>query len=130
MVIMVVQPSIPMGFYFKSPVRDYKKGDTILFRIDDEYQKFFKEDKVKLNYIAKKIVATHGDKVEIKNKRIFVNGEDYGEILDIKIATPKIKIDRDCYFLLSKQKNSFDSRYYGQVCKKQIKNKLHLLWRY
>ena len=39
MVIMVVQPSIPMGFYFKSPVRDYKKGDTILFRIDDEYQK-------------------------------------------------------------------------------------------
>ena len=58
MIVLVVQPSIPMGFYFKSPVRNLKKGDTVLFQIDEQYQRFFKNDKIKLNYIAKKIVAT------------------------------------------------------------------------
>ena len=75
----------------------------------------------------KRIVADYGDIVEIKRNRIFVNNESYGELLPLGLEKPNLKIDKGCYFTLSKQPNSFDSRYYGQICRKEILYKAYFL---
>ena len=92
---------------------------------DKKYDKYYKTRKIK--YPMKRIVADFNDTLEIKRNRIFVNDESYGELLPLEIEKPSLKIAKGCYYTLSKQQNSFDSRYYGQVCRKEILYKAYFL---
>ena len=97
----------------------------VIFYLDKKYDKYYKTRKIK--YPMKRIVADSNDILEIKRNRIFVNDESYGELLPLEIEKPSLKIDKGCYYTLSKQPNSFDSRYYGQVCRKEILYKAYFL---
>lgn len=120
-----VQPSLPVGIYLRLPAKNIKKNDIVIFNLDEKYNVFYKTGKIK--YPMKKITADSSDEITIKRNRIFVNGESYGEILSLALPKPNFKIDNGCYFLLSKNQNSFDSRYFGQICKKDIVYKAYFL---
>lgn len=123
--VVNVQSSLPIGIYLRIPAKNLKKNDIVIFDLDKKYDKYYKTRKIK--YPMKKIVADNTDNIEIKENRIFVNGENYGEILALDVEKPSLKIENGCYYTLSKQKNSFDSRYYGQVCQKEILYKAYFL---
>ena len=110
------QPSLPIGIYFKYKSKDYKKGDIIVFQLDEKYNQFYNSENTLLP--MKRIIADH----------IFVNNEDYGEVLELGLKRPNGKIEKNCFYLLSKTKYSFDSRYYGQICKRDIKYKTKLVY--
>jgi signal peptidase I len=120
-----VQSSLPIGIYVIIPAKEVKKNDIVIFDLDKKYDKYYKTRKIK--YPMKRIVADSNDILEIKRNRIFVNDESYGELLPLGLEKPSLKIDKGCYYTLSKQPNSFDSRYYGQVCRKEILYKAYFL---
>ena len=120
-----VQSSLPIGIYVIIPAKEVKKNDIVIFDLDKKYDKYYKTRKIK--YPMKRIVADSNDSLEIKRNRIFVNDESYGELLPLGLEKPSLKIDKGCYYTLSKQPNSFDSRYYGQVCRKEILYKAYFL---
>lgn len=122
------QPSLPIGIYVKSYDRNYKKGDIVVFKLDEQYDKFYNKKKNLLS--MKKIQATNKDKIIFKNEQIYVNDENFGEVHNIGIKSAGNEIDENCFFVLSRSKNSFDSRYYGQVCKKDILYKARLIYRW
>ena len=120
-----VQSSLPIGIYVIIPAKEVKKNDIVIFDLDKKYDKYYKTRKIK--YPMKRIVADSNDILEIKRNRIFVNDESYGELLPLGLEKPSLKIDKGCYYTLSKQPNSFDSRYYGQICRKEILYKAYFL---
>ena len=120
-----VQSSLPIGIYVIIPAKEVKKNDIVVFDLDKKYDKYYKTRKIK--YPMKRIVADSNDSLEIKRNRIFVNDETYGELLPLGLEKPSLKIDKGCYYTLSKQPNSFDSRYFGQVCRKEILYKAYFL---
>ena len=124
--IINFQPSLPLGLYLKIHGRQYKKGDIVVFYLDKKYDKYYKNKK-SIKYPMKRIVADNKDMITVKNNHIYVNQEDYGEILDLGTEQPVFSIEKDCFFLLSKKPHSYDSRYYGQVCRKDFKYKARLL---
>lgn len=117
-----LQPSLPLGIYMKIFNRNYKKGDIVIINLDRKYHKYFNKKGV-IKYVMKKITADYNDTVTINNGHIYVNNQDYGRIENLSIPVPDLKIKKGCFFVLSTQPGSFDSRYFGQVCEKDIKYK-------
>lgn len=122
-----VQPSLPIGIYLKYKAKNYKKGDIVVFKLDENYDKFYNNLDYKI-LPMKRIVADYTDNISFKNSHIFVNDEDYGEVFSLGLELPNLKIRKGCFYLLSKTKYSFDSRYYGQICKRDIKYKTKLFY--
>jgi conjugative transfer signal peptidase TraF len=117
-----LQPSLPLGIYMKIFSRNYKKGDIVIINLDRKYHKYFNKKGV-IKYVMKKITADYNDTVSVSNSHIYVNNQDYGQIENLSIPVPDLKIKKGCFFVLSTQPGSFDSRYFGQVCEKDIKYK-------
>ena len=117
-----LQPSLPIGIYMKIFSRNYKKGDIVIINLDRKYHKYFNRKGV-IKYVMKKITADYNDNVSVNNNHIYVNNQDYGQIENLSIPVPDLKIKKGCFFVLSTQPGSFDSRYFGQVCEKDIKYK-------
>ena len=73
------------------------------------------------NKVIKRVVAVEGDRVLIENGNLYINGvrdisSDYYYIEDMDIVVPD-----NCYFLLGDNRaQSYDSRHYGCVTRKEI----------
>ena len=65
--------------------------------------------------------------MEIRNNHLFVNGEDYGEYTK-GIQKAELKISKNGYWVLSKEKYSLDSRYFGEIKKENILKKVKLVY--
>ena len=117
-----LQPSLPLRIYMKNFSKDYKKGDIIIIDLEKKYHKYFNRKGV-IKYVMKKITADYNDTVTINNGHIYVNDQDYGQIENLSLPVPDLRIKKGCFFVLSVQPGSFDSRYFGQICEKNIKYK-------
>lgn len=117
-----LQPSLPLGIYMKNFSKDYKKGDIIIIDLEKKYHKYFNRKGV-IKYVMKKITADYNDTVTINNGHIYVNDQDYGQIENLSLPVPNLRIKKGCFFVLSAQPGSFDSRYFGQIYEKNIKYK-------
>ena len=74
-------------------------------------------------------LGSEDDKIEIKNRRIYVNGEDYGEVvIDKRLPMFKEDLKENEVLTLSKRKLSFDGRYYGAISKDKILKKGKLVY--
>lgn len=123
-----ISPSIPLGIYREIKIDNINKGDIVVFKMDENFEKYSSTKNMKNILAAKEVVAVYNDKLEVQNDHLFVNGEDYGEYIK-GIKRAELKISKDGYWVLSKEKYSLDSRYFGEIKKKDILKKVKLVYR-
>jgi signal peptidase I len=106
-------------------IRDPKRGDVIVFEYPEDPSKDF----------IKRVIGTPGDVIEVKNKRVFVNGEPYvnphevhkeNEIFS-REQQPRdnfgpVKVPENSFFVMGDNRDrSYDSRFWGFVKNSKIK---------
>jgi signal peptidase I len=118
-------------YKFKNPVR----GDIIVFLYPEDPRKVF----------IKRVIATEGEEIRIKDKQVFINGKAiddpwgvYGERRGLFIPGPlrprdnygpKVVPPNSLFVLGDNRDNSQDSRYWGFVDLSAVKGKaLYIYW--
>lgn len=129
--VINVTPSIPIGIY---RVYDFdgnvKKGDLVMYTIEKKYQDLTALKGTDFASL-KPVAGIYGDKIEIKNRKIFVNGEEYGEVvIDKRFPIFNGEIKENEVLTLSKKRLSFDGRYYGAIAKDRILKKGRLVYEF
>jgi len=110
---------------FKKP----KQNDVIVFKYPLEPKKDF----------IKRVIGTEGDKILIKNKKIFINGEIYKNNKGVYIDRNLVRGPRDnlgpvivpsnCLFVMGDNRdNSHDSRFWGFVDVNKVKGKAFIIY--
>ncbi len=114
------------------PIKEPKRGDIIVFKYPKEPS---------IDYI-KRVIAVGGETFEIKNKKIYINGEllkeDYVQFTDPDIR-PAIEGPRDNYgpltvplgklFVMGDNRdNSSDGRFWGFVDLEAVRGKAFILY--
>jgi len=114
------------------PVREPKRGEIVVFIFPNDRSKDF----------IKRVIGVGGDTIEIKNKKIFINGKEYSDSYGIysdNIIYPATMQPRDNYGPVTVPKNSifvmgdnrdesFDSRFWGFVDLKDVEGKAFIIY--
>lgn len=124
-----MNPTLLAGDYFfvnkTAAARNPKRGDVIVFKFPEDPQKDF----------VMRVIAIGGDKVEIRNKSLLLNGkpvvENYTIHNDDEVIpgdkVPRdyfgpVTVPRDAFFVLGDNRdNSRDSRFWGFVDQAKVK---------
>ena len=135
---------VKLPFIMKTiiPVTHPEKGDIVVFKFPEDPKKDF----------IKRTVAVAGDKLEIINKKVFVNGElqdqPYAEFTDKTIIPPcndfqksmgfdrckkdnygPITVPENKIFVMGDNRDhSYDSRFWGFVDLKVVKGKAFMIY--
>lgn len=80
--VINISASLPMGIYKLYETKDKKidKGDIVMFLFPEEAEKYIRERKYlpdNVNTLLKHVVAVEGDKVETKNKTLYINDQEF-----------------------------------------------------
>ena len=120
------------------PMRDIRRGDIVVFKYPDEPERDF----------IKRVIGLPGETVELRNKKVFVNGtpldEPYVHFLDaaqhaqevtsfdVRERYGPVQVPDGQYFVMGDNRdNSQDSRYWGFLPRGHIKGKaLMIYWSY
>jgi signal peptidase I len=114
------------------PIKSPQKGDIVVFKYPED---------PKLDYI-KRVIATAGDILEIRDKKVFINGavveDPHGEFTDNKILSasesprdnfgPVTVPDEHIFVMGDNRDNSFDGRFWGFVDLKAIRGKAFIIY--
>ena len=112
------------------PVTDPKQGDIIVF--------IYPEDRSK-DYI-KRVIGVAGDKIEIRDKKIFINDQRYDDSWgiytdsrslpqDVRDYFGPVVVPPDSLFVMGDNRDqSADSRYWGFVDIKDVEGKALILY--
>ena len=106
-------------------LRDPRRGDVIVFEYPEDPSKDF----------IKRVVGTPGDEIQVKDKRVYVNGKLYENTHEVhkeKETIPKeqnprdffgpVKVPAGSYFVMGDNRDrSYDSRFWGFVKRDKIK---------
>ena len=104
--------------------RNIERGDIIVF---DSTPGASKSEKI---YFIKRVIGIAGDKIEIKNGDVFVNGveidESYADKLD-SYTNLTLTVPEDSYFVLGDNRDkSNDSRYFGTILHSQVSGSIFM----
>lgn len=114
------------------PIKSPKHGDVVVFR--------FPKDR-SIDYI-KRVVGTPGDTVEVKAKKVFINGKPINDdhayisspvVLNAK-ASPRdnfgpVLVPEERIFVMGDNRdNSYDSRFWGFVDQRDVLGKAFILY--
>ncbi len=126
----------PVTCYSSTIVMDFdspQRGDVIVFRYPEDENKDF----------IKRVIGTPDDVIEIRNKKVFVNGEhfvdkDFTQRVDPGIIDGRINprdnlgpltVPPDSYFVMGDNRDqSLDSRFWGFVKMNKIKGRAFLVY--
>jgi len=106
-------------------IRDPRQGDVIVFIYPEDPTKDF----------IKRVIGVPGDTVEVKDKRVYVNGKLYANPHEVhkepdtipKEMNPRdnrdpVQVPANSYFVMGDNRDrSYDSRFWGFVTKEKIK---------
>jgi signal peptidase I len=123
---------IPFTSITLIPVTEPKRGDIVVFKFPEDPKKDF----------IKRVIAVAGDKVEIRNKKVYINDkpmeDPYGTHIDPHTipasARPRdnlhpIKVPADSLFVMGDNRDySYDSRFWGFVKLSELKGKAFLIY--
>lgn len=104
-----------LGYHFKTPER----GDIVVFSPTDTLEKQNFHDA-----FIKRVIGLPGDRVEVKNGRVFINDKPLDE--DYIAERPQyqygpVTVPQDQYLVLGDNRNnSYDSHYWGFVPRDHI----------
>ena len=123
----------------KLPVREPRRGDIVVFKYPDEPERDF----------IKRVIGLPGDTIELKNKKVHINGQpleepyvhfltppstEYQEVTssDLRERFGPVTVPPDQYFVMGDNRdNSQDSRYWGFLPRELVKGKaLVIYWSY
>jgi signal peptidase I len=121
------------------PVREPRRGDIVVFKYPDEPDRDF----------IKRVIGLPGETVELRNKRVYINGQpidepyvhflsppssDYQEVtsFDVRERYGPVTVPPHQYFVMGDNRdNSQDSRYWGFLPRGYIKGRAALIyWSY
>jgi signal peptidase I len=123
------------------PMRDIRRGDVIVFKYPEDPERDF----------IKRVIGLPGETLEVKDKRVYVNGtrleepyvhylepprgpSEYHEVtsFDLRERYGPVKIPADKYFVMGDNRdNSQDSRYWGFLPREYVKGRaLMIYWSY
>ena len=114
------------------PVREPKRGEIVVFIYPNDRSKDF----------IKRVIGVSGDTIEIKNKKIFINGKEYSDSYGIysdNVIYPATMQPRDNFGPVTVPKNSLfvmgdnrdeslDSRFWGFVDLKDVEGKAFIIY--
>jgi signal peptidase I len=113
------------------PVSEPERGDIVVFKFPEDPSKDF----------IKRVVGVEDDVIEIRNKKVYVNGElienDYAIHLDPFIQQydknrdnlGPLKVPKDSLFVMGDNRDfSYDSRFWGFVDLKDLKGKAFMIY--
>ena len=121
------------------PSRDPRRGDIVIFRSPES----------PTTDLVKRLVALPGDRVEMRNKELWINGEavddaGYTQHVDPKVLPNRRYLSRqdrlrdnfgplvvpeDHYFFLGDNRDrSYDSRYWGSVPRHYLKGRASVIY--
>jgi signal peptidase I len=106
-------------------IRDPRRGDVVVFEYPEDPSKDF----------IKRVIGTPGDEIEVRNKKVYVNGKPYEnphEVHKEKDLIPHeqnprdnfgpVKVPENSYFVMGDNRDrSYDSRFWGYVKNPKIK---------
>ncbi len=129
-----MEPTLRVGDHLIANLKYFKKnelqrGDLVIFK--------YPEDPAK--DLMKRVIALEGEKIEIKNKQVYVNDvplpEGYKVHLDNKVYPgrdnygPVVVPSDHCFVLGDNRDNSMDSRHWNSLPLRNIKGKpLYIYW--
>jgi signal peptidase I len=122
------------------PVRPIRRGDIVVFKYPEEPERDF----------IKRVIGLPGETIELKNKKVHVNGQpleesgyvhfltppsnDYQEVTsyDLRERFGPVTVPEDKYFVMGDNRdNSQDSRYWGFLPRNYVKGRALLIyWSY
>ena len=121
------------------PVRDIRRRDIVVFKYPDQPERDF----------IKRVIGLPGETIELKNKKVHVNGQaldepyvhfltppssDYQEVTshDVRERFGPVTVPTDQFFVMGDNRdNSQDSRYWGFLPRGYVKGKaLVIYWSY
>ena len=117
------------------PIDPIKRGDVVVFKYPVEPERDF----------IKRVIGLPGDTIELKRKRVYLNGtlldEPYVRYLsppeesslddfDVRVQYGPVTVPADQYFMMGDNRdNSQDSRYWGFMPRSYVKGKaLFIYW--
>jgi signal peptidase I len=121
--------------YFRKviiPVTDPKRADIVVFIYPNDRSKDF----------IKRVIGIAGDKIEIKNKKIFINDKEYSDSYGVysdNVIYPAtiqprdnfgpVTVPKDSLFVMGDNRDeSADSRYWGFVDLKDVQGKAFMIY--
>ena len=118
------------------PMRSIRRGDIVVFKYPDEPDRDF----------IKRVIGLPGETVELKNKKVHINGQpidepyvhfltppsnDFQEVtsFDVRERFGPVTVPADQYFVMGDNRdNSQDSRYWGFLPRGYIKGKALMIY--
>jgi len=130
-----MEPTLLIGDYLVTDPACFKKNelqrrDLVIFQNPKDPSKDF----------IKRVIALAGEKIEVKNKQVYINDEALTESYAIHndvnfgVATrddfgPQLVPPNHCFVLGDNRDNSMDSRFWGSIPLSNIKGKpLYIYW--
>jgi signal peptidase I len=130
-----MEPTLSIGDYLIADFKYFKKnelqrGDLVILQYPKDPTKVF----------IKRVIALEGEKIEIKDKQVYVNDEAIPESYKVHKGAnlydairdnfgPELVPSDHCFVLGDNRDNSMDSRYWGFLPIKNIKGKpLYIYW--
>jgi signal peptidase I len=106
-------------------IRDPRRGDVIVFEYPEDPSKDF----------IKRVIGTPGDEIEVRDKKVYVNGKLYENLHEVhkemdlipREQNPRdnfgpVKVPDNSYFVMGDNRDrSYDSRFWGFVKNPKIK---------
>jgi signal peptidase I len=128
---VAIQPteSMPKGIYRILPPEHIHKGDIVIFEFPESVAHMKSRMWVpsESGLLMKPVQGVLNDQITVTTDSVYINDIYFGEVktqdrqeLPLPIFKGRHLIKKDFYFVASRHKNSFDSRYFGLITRSTI----------